>query len=375
MEHEAKLDKYLVYEAYLKRIEEAFGLCDSLMRLCYGERQTTVGDFFNIEVADTTGVTDALRIVATRPSMARREALWSDVVNQARREHALAARRIASLDSDEDDPHRRLGNDPEDFRHLRYGNNHLSEDAYHGTMVSGVIAACTSSPHFRDRVRIMGIRAIPDGDEYDRDVAAAIRYAVDNGARVINMSFGKYLSPHAREVARAIRYAARRDVLLVMSSGNDGRNVDQEPIYPTATDRRGRRWENLVVVGATDRRGRVCDFSNYGSRNVDLFAPGDDIRSTAPDGEYDTAMGTSIAAPMASGAAALLRAARPDLSAREIRDILLTTVRNLDAVETPIPGDKEGQTSRSGALCASHGLLNAPAALTRALEINKPNRR
>lgn len=373
MEHEARLDKYIVYEAYLKQIEKAFGVCDSLMRLCYGDRKTTVQDFFNIEVADTTGVTAALRIVATRPSMAHREALWSDVVNQARREHDLAARRIASLDSDKDDPHRRLGNDPEDFRHLRYGNNHLAEDAYHGTMVSGVIAACTSPAAFRDRVKIMGIRAIPDGDEYDRDVAAAIRYAVDNGARVINMGFGKYLSPHAREMARAIRYAARRDVLLVMSSGNDGRNVDLHPIYPAATDRRGRRWKNLIVVGATDRRGRVCDFSNYGPHNVDLFAPGDDIRSTAPDGEYDTAMGTSIAAPMVSGVAALLRAARPELSAREIREILLATVRNLDHIETPVPGES-GQTARSGALCASHGLLDAPAALTRALEINKPTR-
>lgn len=374
MEHEARLDKYILYEAYLKRIEEAFGVCDSLMRLCYGGQMTTVWDFFNIDVADTTGVTAALQIVATRPSMARLEALWSDVVDQARNEHALAARRIASLDSDEDDPHRRLGNDPDDFRHLRYGNNHLAEDAYHGTMVSGVIAACTASPLFRDRVKIMGIRAIPDGDEYDRDVAAAIRYAVDNGARIINMSFGKYLSPHAREVGRAIRYAARRDVLLVMSSGNDGRNVDRQPIYPAATDRRGRRWKNMVVVGATDRRGHVCDFSNYGPHNVDLFAPGDDIRSTAPDGQYDTAMGTSIAAPMASGVAALLRAARPDLSAGEIRTILLETVRNLDHIETSIPGDQSGRTSRSGALCASHGLLDAPAALTRALEINNPDR-
>ncbi len=371
MEHEARLDKYLVYESYLKRIARAFDICDSLMRLCYGEQPTTIEDFFNIEVADTTGMTGALRIVATRPSLQHPGTPWSKVVAQARDEHALAARRIASLDTD-DDPHRRLGNDPDDFRHLRYGNNHLSEDAYHGTMVAGVITACTSAPAIRERVKIMGLRAIPDGDEYDRDVAAAIRYAVDNGAKVINMSFGKYLSPHAREVQKAIRYAARKDVLLVMSSGNDGRNVDRQPIYPAANDPKGRRWKNLLVVGATDRRGRVCDFSNYGPHNVDLFAPGDDILSTAPGGEYDTAMGTSIAAPMASGVAALLRAACPELSAREIREILLATVRNLDDITTTIPGDKSGQTTHSGALCASHGLLNAPAALNRAL--NKNNR-
>lgn len=373
LEHEAHIDNYLIYEAYLGRIARAFDVCDSLMRLCYGERPTTVRDFFAIEVADTTGIMQEMRIVASRPSLQKPEAAWSKVVEQARNEHALAAKRIASLDTD-DDAHRRLGNDPDDFRHLRYGNNHIDGDAYHGTMVAGVIAACTSPQIARQRVRIMGIRAIPDGDEYDRDVAAAIRYAVDNGARVINMSFGKYLSPQAGEVAKAIRYAARRDVLLVMASGNDGRNVDSIPIYPSAVDRHGRRWKNLVVVGSTDRQGRVCDFSNYGSRNVDLFAPGDDIRSTAPDGEYDTAMGTSISAPMVSGAAALLRAACPDLSAETIREILLSTVSNLDDIETPVPGTNNRQKTRSGALCASHGLLNVPAALTRALEISNPNR-
>ncbi len=373
-EHEARIDNYLIYEAYLRRIARAFDVCDSLMRICYGDRPTTVRDFYAIEVADTTGIMQEMRIVASRPALQEPETAWSKVVEQARNEHALAAKRIAGLDAD-DDAHRRLGNDPDDFRHLRYGNNRIDDDAYHGTMVAGVIAACTSPQIARQRVKIMGIRAIPDGDEYDRDVAAAIRYAVDNGARVINMSFGKYLSPQAGEVARAMRYAARRDVLLVMASGNDGRNVDSIPIYPSAVDRHGRRWKNLLVVGSTDRQGRVCDFSNYGSRNVDLFAPGDDIRSTAPDASYDRAMGTSISAPMVSGAAALLRAACPDLTAETIREILLSTVSNLDDIETAVPGTNNQRKTRSGALCASHGLLNVPAALTRALEISNQNRR
>lgn len=373
-EHEAHIDNYLIYETYLRRIARAFDVCDSLMHLCYGDRQTSVGDFFAIEVADTTDIMQEMRIVASRPSLLNRDASWSKVVEQARNEHALAVKRVASLDTD-DDAHRRLGNDPDDFRHLRYGNNRIDDDPYHGTMVAGVIAACTSSEIVRRQVEIMGIRAIPDGDEYDRDVAAAIRYAVDNGAKVINMSFGKYISPHAREVSKSIRYAARKDVLLVMAAGNNGRNVDMQPIYPSACDRKGRRWKNLLVVGSTDRQGRVCSFSNYGNRNVDLFAPGDDILSSAPGGSYDRAMGTSISAPMVSGVAALLRAACPGLRAEEVRTILLATVRNLDAIETPIPGDKSGQMTRSGVLCASHGLLNAPAALTQALEISNQTRR
>ena len=175
-------------------------------------------------------------------------------------------------------------------------------------MVAGVIAACAATAGELPRpVKILSVRAIPEGDEYDRDVAAAIRYAVDNGAEVVNMSFGKYLSPHRDEVLAAMKYARSKDVLLVMASGNDGVNVDVRPIFPTCRDTKGRRLENQIVVGASTPDGRVASFSNYGAENVDLLAPGENVRSTAPEGGYDTAQGTSIAAPIVSGVAAVLR--------------------------------------------------------------------
>lgn len=375
MEREARLDTYIIYANYLGRIARAYGVCDSLMKVCYGDKATTMGDFIRIEVADTTGLSQDLRIVASRPAIMQPDAPWNEVVQQAAAECDTARKRVASLDRDDDDPHQRLGNDPDDFRNFRYGNNHIHCDPYHGTMVSGVIAACTSAPGVGDAVKIMGIRAVPDGDEYDRDIAAAIRYAVDNGARVINMSFGKYASRYSKEVQKAIRHAARRDVLLVMASGNDGRDIDQLPIYPRNVSASGKHHQHMLVVGSTDRRGRVCDFSNYGSRTVDLFAPGSDILSTAPEGKYDSAMGTSISAPMVAGVAALIRAVRPDLKAIEVRNILLETVRDLSQIETPIPGTKGKRQGLSGDLCRSHGMLDANAALERALKTGKTARR
>ncbi|WP_418991485.1 S8 family serine peptidase [Alistipes sp.] len=375
MEREARLDTYILYAQYLGRIARAYEVCDSLMKACYGDKATTIGDFLRIEVADTTGLGQDLQIAASRPAVMQPDASWNEVVRKAAAEYDTARKRVESLDRNDDDPHLKLGNDPDDFRNFRYGNNHIHCDPYHGTMVSGVIAACTAAPGVEQTVKIMGIRAVPEGDEYDRDIAAAIRYAVDNGARVVNMSFGKYASHYSKEVQQAIRHAARRDVLLVMASGNDGRDIDLRPIYPRNVSASGRRHENMLVVGSTDRRGRVCDFSNYGCRTVDLFAPGSDILSTAPEGRYDAAMGTSISAPMVAGVAALIRSVCPDLKAAEVRRILLETVRDLSHVETPIPGTKGKQTGFSGDLCLSRGMLDANAALGKALEISITARR
>lgn len=240
-------------------------------------------------------------------------------------------------------------------------------------MVAGVIAACAATAGELPRpVKILSVRAIPEGDEYDRDVAAAIRYAVDNGAEVVNMSFGKYLSPHRDEVLAAMKYARSKDVLLVMASGNDGVNVDVRPIFPTCRDTKGRRLENQIVVGASTSDGRVASFSNYGAENVDLLAPGENVRSTAPEGGYDTAQGTSIAAPIVSGVAAVLRSFYPDLSAREIREILIRTVTHFPADEMPVPGKSETSRMIQGRqVCLGGGILNAQAAMKEASKISK----
>lgn len=373
MERAARLDTYLKFAEYQRVCSEAFRICDSLMRLKYGDRETTVADFQHLELPDTTGLALPLTIVASTPFMFVPDMPWREAVEQIDGEYRLSARRVASLDSLNDDPHIKLGNRPDDFRNFRYGNNLIGGDPYHGTMVAGVIAACAATAGELPRpVKILSVRAIPEGDEYDRDVAAAIRYAVDNGAEVVNMSFGKYQSPHRDEVLAAMKYARRRDVLLVMASGNDGADVDDRPIFPACRDAKGRRMENQIVVGASTPDGRVASFSNYGAESVDLLAPGENVRSTAPEGGYDTAQGTSIAAPVVSGVAALLRSLYPDLSAREVRDILIRTVTPFPADEMPAPGrSKAPRMIRGRQVCLAGGILNAQAALEEASKISK----
>lgn len=362
MERESGADSYLLYEEELKRLVRAFVRCDSLMVRCYGNRELSAADFFCLEIEDTVGLTQDIRLVESDPMMQDRDASWTQVVMQVKAEYAEVLKKIAAWDCNDMDAHFALGNDPTDFRNLQYGNDNLHVGSYHGTMVAGMVAACTAVPGWCDRIKIMGIRAVPEGDEYDRDIVAAIRYAVDNGAKVINMSFGKYISPYRKQVRKAVRYALRKDVLLVMAAGNNSLNIDSIPIYPSVEKRKGKRFGNMVVVGATDRRGCVCRFSNYGRRTVDLFAPGVDILSTAPGGKYDKGEGTSISAPMVSGVAGLMRAMRPDLTAVQVRDILLASVRDLSGVETTLPGGGRA-TIRAGDLCLSHGVLDARAAL------------
>ena len=362
MERESGADSYLLYEEELKRLVRAFVRCDSLMVRCYGNRELSAADFFCLEIEDTVGLTQDIRLVESDPMMQDRDASWTQVVMQVKAEYAEVLKKIAAWDCNDMDAHFALGNDPTDFRNLQYGNDNLHVGAYHGTMVEGMVAACTAVPGWCDRIKIMGIRAVPEGDEYDRDIVAAIRYAVDNGAKVINMSFGKYISPYRKQVRKAVRYALRKDVLLVMAAGNNSLNIDSIPIYPSVEKRKGKRFGNMVVVGATDRRGCVCRFSNYGRRTVDLFAPGVDILSTAPGGKYGKGEGTSISAPMVAGVAGLMRAIRPELTAVQIRDILLASVRGLGDVETSLPGD-DRVTVRTGDLCLSHGMLDARAAL------------
>lgn len=229
-----------------------------------------------------------------------------------------------------------VGDDPYDMDDTRYGNgnpkNQVDSES-HGTHVAGIIAAERNNGKgingVAQNVEIMSIRAVPNGDEYDKDIALAIRYAVDNGAKIINCSFGKSFSPKAEWVYDAIQYAASRDVLIVHAAGNDGHNLDnpENPNYPN--DHKFGTTEfidNVITVGAlTSSYGSemVASFSNYGAQNVDVFAPGDAIYSTMPNNDYEFQGGTSMAAPAVSGVAALIRSYYPDLSATQVKQIIM----------------------------------------------------
>ncbi|MGS2741349.1 S8 family peptidase [Sinomicrobium sp. M5D2P17] len=228
-----------------------------------------------------------------------------------------------------------VGDNPDDINDTDYGNNNVigpdKEEAKHGTHVSGIIAAVRNNGlgmnGVANNVKIMAVRAVPGGDEYDKDIALGIRYAVDNGARIINTSFGKYYSPHPEWVRDAIKYAAEKDVLIVNAAGNESKDLDKTNVYPNdAVDNGEEIADNFLTVGALDYSygpEMVAEFSNYGKNNVDVFAPGTKIWSSVPGSKYEFQQGTSMASPEVAGVAALIRSYYPDLTASQVKKIIM----------------------------------------------------
>jgi subtilisin family serine protease len=246
-----------------------------------------------------------------------------------------------------------LSDDPADIMDTDYGNNDVNGPApEHGTFVSGIIAAIrnngTGINGIADNAEIMVLRAVPDGDEYDKDIALAIRYAVDNGANIINMSFGKSFSPNKKFVDEALQYAGKHNVLVVHSAGNDANNIDETEQYPTKAFIDGTLAHNYITVGATaEYRGNyfVADFSNYGKKNVDLFAPGVDMVSLYPGDRYNSGSGTSFSGPVVTGVAALIWSYYPALKASEIKDIILQSVTRYPNLRVYFP-TREGKKNK-----------------------------
>ncbi|SDS41741.1 Subtilase family protein [Polaribacter sp. KT25b] len=239
-----------------------------------------------------------------------------------------------------------IGDDENTMEVTIYGDNKVGntiKSEAHGSHVSGIIAAVRNNEigmnGVANNVKIMAVRAVPDGDEYDKDVALAIRYAVDNGAKVLNTSFGKGYSPKKEWVWDAIKYAASKDVLIVNAAGNDGKNIDEELTYPNdSKDLKTEISDNVLTIGAMSsnyNENLPASFSNYGKVNVDVFAPGVQIYSTTPGNEYQKFSGTSMAAPSTAGVAALVRSYYPKLSASQVKHILMNsgTLITIDVVK------------------------------------------
>jgi subtilisin family serine protease len=263
-------------------------------------------------------------------------------------------------------PRHVVGDDPDDLTERFYGNNDVTGPyPNHGTSVAGVIAAIrgnevgTRGVAPDTLVAIMPIRAVPSGDERDKDVANAIRYAVDNGASVVNMSFGKDYSPGKEAVDAAVRYATEHGVLLVHAAGNDGTNIDSTANFPTRVFTDGQRATNWLEVGATSWSSDVfaAPFSNYGVANVDVFAPGEAIDVLEPGNSTTRVDGTSVAAPVVSGLAALLLAYYPDLDPLDVRDILLESA--VPYADAPALRPGSGERVDFGSLSATGGVVNA----------------
>ncbi len=261
-----------------------------------------------------------------------------------------------------------------------YGNPDVKgPDASHGTHVSGTIAAVRHNgigmDGIADNVRIMAVRVVPNGDERDKDVANGIRYAADNGASIINMSFGKSYSWDKKAVDKAVRYAEKKGVLMIHAAGNSSENNDVVTHYPTDKFEK-RMWfcrkhaKNWMDIGANSYKNDsffVAPFSNYGKEEVDLFAPGVAIYSTTPENTYASYQGTSMATPVVAGVAAVLKSYFPGLSAKQIKKILMesSVKKNLKVY---VPGTENKKVADFKDLSVSGGEVNLYNAIKMAIE-------
>lgn len=266
---------------------------------------------------------------------------------------------------------RKTSDDINDLSDTGYGNGnvkHVKKSEAHGTHVAGIIAAERNNGlganGVANNVEIMALRVVPNGDEYDKDVALAIRYAVDNGAKVINGSFGKSFSPHSAWVRDAIKYASDNDVVFVHAAGNDSNDIDVEPNFPDDNVNFVEISNTYIRVGSlTQKYGSkmVSGFSNYGLKNVDIFAPGSEVYSTTPENEYDFKGGTSMAAPGVAGVAALIRSQYPDLSAAQVKQVILDSGLPLNT-KVVVGGDASNvkpfaDLSKSGKIANAYNAL------------------
>jgi len=264
-----------------------------------------------------------------------------------------------------------IGDNYNDLNEKYYGNADVTKRAGHGTHVSGIIGAINNKigiDGIAKEVIIMPIRNTPMGDERDKDVANGIRYGVDNGAKIINMSFGKSYSSNKEIVDEAIRYAQEKGVLLIHGAGNDNKNTDYYYSYPTPLLNDGKVATNWIEVGASSSNFNeklAANFSNYGKESVDVFAPGVDVYSTLPDNKYDTRSGTSMAAPVVSGVAALLLSYFPDLTPEAVKEIIVQSGTVYEG-KVNLPGTDDKVSFES--LSKSGKIVNAYNAVKLALE-------
>ncbi len=361
---ESQAKEASMYVMILKDIVAKIPAADSLIKIAMSKISYTGDELQNFKTND--------------PQVSKARATMLGIFQQTRQMETTNQTLIAELMQfyeGEKSKVDALENEPPQYRHeivkdnyddpndKYYGNNDvMGTDASHGTHVAGIIGAVRGNEKgmegIANHVQIMPIRAVPDGDEHDKDIANAIRYAVDNGALVVNMSFGKSFSPQKKWVDEAVKYAESKGVLLVHAAGNDAKNIDVEDNFPSRNFNNDtlKVFSNWITVGASGAVANeiAASFSNYGKREVNVFAPGVKIYSTIPGGNtYGDKDGTSMAAPVVTGIAALLLSYYPDLSPKQLIEILEKSARKIDAA-FPKPGTDEkvmlSELSISGAV-------------------------
>jgi cell wall-associated protease len=302
---------------------------------------------------------------------------YKPVVMEANKKMLLAVTTITEKNDPAYFRKKELGDDPYIKTTRSYGNSNTFPDESHGTECAGIIAALRNNSiggnGITNSVEIMPVRifSVYMADEQDKDVANAIRYSVDNGARVINMSFGKSISPLKSWVDEAMKYAERKGVLLIAAAGNESTNTDSLSHYPAISFTNGKNISNLIKVGASSYDSTlVAGFSNYGTNTVNVFAPGVSIYTTEINNKYGSDSGTSFASPVVAGLAALIWSYYPAFTYKQIRYCIEQSVAPISTMVTR-PGTKEKVPFSS--LCKSGGIVNAYQALIIAEQINKPS--
>ena len=291
-----------------------------------------------------------------------------------------------SIDTPPEDLRKKITQDQyENFKDQYYGNNNITgPNAKHGTHVAGLAAGIVDTnftkSNFSNPIQIMGVRVVPDGDEYDKDVALGIRYAVNNGAKIINMSFGKSFSPEQPWVDSAIRYAASKDVLIIHSAGNESYDLNNKSVYPSPYSNVFKdNASNMITVGASSdpviAESILTDFSNYGNKIVDVLSPGKKIYSSLPNQQYGFLDGTSMSAPILSHIAALVRAYFPKLNATEVKAILLQSSWKPNDPNTLFPIPQTDQSIKLNDISGEGGIINAALSIQNALLSQRNNKK
>ncbi len=334
----------------------------------------------NLQASQTFTKQDLDKLTAANDTVAQSKTVWQSVFSQIGESTTNAkvlkditeyyAKQNNTINPDLDARARIVGDNPDVLDGKPYGNNIIkTPDASHGTGVAGLIGALRNNGYgidgVADNVRIMSVKAVPNGDEYDKDIANAIHFAVDHGAKVVNMSFGKKISPHKAWVDEAFEYAAKHDVLLVMAAGNDGQDVDAKPEFPNDTYLDGKTTDNVINVGASGPKNGgnlAAEFTNYGKRNVDIFSPGVKVTSIDEDAEFNTADGTSFSSPIVAGVAALILEYYPKLSAKQLKQAILESATPLNGTMVLKPGSKTDKVDFAS-LSKTGGIVNAYKAL------------
>ncbi|MFN6379899.1 MAG: S8 family peptidase [Flavobacteriales bacterium] len=358
--YEERVKKAKEEKAQFDQFYSVYQMADGMMKGATGKDEYTVEDLKALQPKDemTSGFREMM-VQVMEAGLTEQLGAWREhVEDQMQYSYNL-----------ELDTRQIVGDNYADPRERIYGNNHIDgPKAEHGTHVAGIIGATHNEfgiNGISSSAKLMIVRCVPGGDERDKDVANAIRYAVDNGAKIINMSFGKSYSPNKDVVDEAVRYAESKGVLLIHAAGNDSKNIDKNDNFPNKKYLDGKSCTTWLEVGASGstKEALVAPFSNYGKKSVDVFAPGVDVYSTMTGDSYKKESGTSMAAPVTAGVAAALWSYYPNLTALQVKEILMKSAVPYKKLKVTLPGSEteekpEGKKIAFGSLSKTGAIVN-----------------